>query len=149
MKSVSNQEHALNLLLEKNENQILNELTLINADKNSCLFKINELQNKLKNNPSPAQLNQNFNSFALSNYYQFHSSIENSIIALETELKNINDKLQKIQHALSKINYQQDMFSSYYHKIKQQNKILNEKKIESAIHDQYIHVNKFLKIHQK
>jgi hypothetical protein len=149
MNSIVNQENALNLLFEKNESEILKELALVNSDRDNCLSKINILQDKLKNNPSPVQINQKFEMISLSNYHNFSLSIQSSIDELETELKVVNDKLLTIQQELAKIHYKKNLFTNYFHNLKKENKKISDKKAESVIHDQYTHVKKFLNIHKR
>ena len=149
MKSIIHQENALNLLHEKNESEILKELAVINNDKELCLSKIYALQEKLKNNPSPNQINQRFDIVSLSNYHGFSTAIDDSIKQLELELKAINEKLAVTQQELAKINYKKNIFANYFNKIKKQDRRLTEKSAEAAIHDQYSHVKSFSSIYKE
>jgi len=149
MKPIANQENALNLLLKKNESKILKELVLANNEKNLCLSKISSLKDKLNNNPSPSNINGTFDIVSLSNYHNFRNSIEKSIEQLELELKSIDNKLVVIKQDLSKINYKQSLFANYFHKIKQENDRLKEKKSDAAIHDQYSNLTNFTNIQKQ
>jgi hypothetical protein len=149
MKSIIHQENALNLLHEKTESEILKELAVINKNKESCLSKIYALQDKLKNNPPPNQINQTINVFTLSNYHNFSASVEASIGELELELKIINEKLTATQQELAKISYKKNLFANYFNNIKKQDRRLTEKSAEAAIHDQYSHVKSFSSIYKE